>query len=364
MRTGFLTGLLLILSVAKAQDSQKPIILNIRGGDGTGGFTFGGDNAELSSFSDFTNTAKNRGWGEFAQTLQAEGYVTQELREGNHIKGCEVHETNPCSTPVDFAGMDLSKYSVIIMGSNNSRYGKPAVDAIMKYIEEGGGIIFLSDANFGRNWRDAALSDQAFLDRFGLVMNQDLGYYPLKRSDGDFLIPNHPILEGVNEFNGEGVSPITFVKEVEKMKVEIVVRAKNKIRRNSRLDGTPLNNANNGQGPTSDAGNKDATLIVAEYGKGRAVFHYDRNTFFNSKAATSSLTQVDNKKFALNMMAWVGRKDASTSIRLPVSPARSSLNGGFEGDVFNLEGRRIRSVSRDETGMPWIPGFGQYVLPR
>ena len=39
-------------------------------------------------------------------------------------------------------------------------------------------------------------------------MNQDSGTYSVSRSDGEFLLPRHPIFRGVDVFDGEGVSPI------------------------------------------------------------------------------------------------------------------------------------------------------------
>src|SRR5436189_109802 len=74
------------------------------------------------------------------------------------------------------------------------------------FVRGGGAALFRSDANFGSNWGDAPGSDQQFLDRFGLAINQDKGQYAVSRSAGDFLQGDHPILAGVNSFDGEGVS--------------------------------------------------------------------------------------------------------------------------------------------------------------
>ncbi len=331
----FLTGAL--LTSPFAQITPSPIVLNIRGGENTGGLTTGNNN-ELSSFSDYSKDDLNRGWGEFADLLKKTGFDPQEIREGKLKTGCEVQISTPCSDPIGFATMDLSKYSVIIMGSNNSRYDKAAVDAVMQYVEQGGGIIFMSDGNFGRDYRAAPWSDQPFMDRFGLIMNQDNGYYPIKRSAGDFLIPSHPLLVGVDEFNGEGINPISFSKQVSGVKVEIIAKAKMQVRRNSNSDGTPIASANQGKGPLTNANENDASLISAEYGKGRAVFIYDRNCFFNDGAKTSSMAQVDNKKLVLNIMEWVKRK-ATVSIRLKPDPWFANNPAPLVRQLFDAKGQ-------------------------
>lgn len=331
----FVTGML--LTSPFAQNTPTPIVLNIRGGENTGGLASGNEN-ELSSFSDYSKADQNRGWGEFADLLKKTGFDPQEIREGKLKPGCEVQISVPCSDPIDFAGMDLAKYSVIIMGSNNSRYDKAAVDAVMQYIEQGGGIIFMSDGNFGRDYRAAPWSDQPFMDRFGLIMNQDNGYYPIKRSAGDFLIPSHPLLAGVDEFNGEGINPISFDKKISGIKVEIISKAKTQVRRNANSDGTPIGGSNLGKGPLTNANENDASLISAEYGKGRAVFIYDRNCFFNDGAKTSSMAQVDNKKLVLNIMEWVKRK-STVSIRLKPDPWFSDHPTPLARRLFDAKGR-------------------------
>lgn len=108
---------------------------------------------------------------------------------------------------IEFGNLDLSSYDVLVFGSNNAVYSEASIDAIESYIRGGGGAIFISDANFGSDWADASNSDQQFLDRFGLIVNQDRGTYSLQRSDGEFLIPDDPIFVGVDRIDGEGETP-------------------------------------------------------------------------------------------------------------------------------------------------------------
>lgn len=337
IKTACLRTIGLGLLFANLSMAQSPKILNVRGGPNTGGFTEGGNDNNLSSFNNFTSGSYNTSWGEFGNLLKDKGFVLEEIREGSNIANCQVDVTTPCSTPVDFAKMDLSQYSIIIMGSNNSRYSKEAVDAFMTYIYNGGGALFISDGNFGRNYRDASLSDQAFASRFGLQMNQDGGFYGLARSRGDFLIPDHPILKGVNEFNGEGVTPISVAQEMPGMSVKIVVRDVGWVDLNLTKDGQQLTNANQGRGPNRDANDKDGALIVVEYGKGRVAFHYDRNTFFNKGGAGTDLTNFDNKTYGLNLIDWLKRQSTSTT------PPQLKFTQLFNGKNYDGWDLQIRS---------------------
>ena len=66
----------------------------------------------------------------------------------------------------------------------------------MNYVFAGGSALFISDANFGSSYGDAPTSDQDFLTRFGLAVQQDMGKYSVSRSAGDFRASGHPILAG------------------------------------------------------------------------------------------------------------------------------------------------------------------------
>ena len=106
----------------------------------------------------------------------------------------------------------------------------------------GGGALFISDANWGRSWGDAPSSDQTFLDRFDLIMNQDNASYKSDRSTQDFVIGgvdrgDHPVLAGpdgrvgtgddVNVFDGEGVSPLTLAHRLDGVDPLVLARAEN-----------------------------------------------------------------------------------------------------------------------------------------
>src|SRR5262249_15370321 len=163
-------------------------ILFIRGGSGTGGFLDGGTLAQRDEeLADITNTPTaigNHGWGELANLLRGDGFVLDQMIEG------------PASnkTPIDLTAINLSQYKVIVFGSNNATYSTASINALEGFIRSGGGALFISDANFGSNWGDAASSEKKFLDPFGLIMNQDEGVFALGRSAGDFVQPARAIL--------------------------------------------------------------------------------------------------------------------------------------------------------------------------
>ena len=123
-------------------------------------------------------------------------------------------------------------------------------------------------------------------------MNQDNGTYVLRRSSGDFNRPDHPIVAGVDAFDGEGVSPIV-VQDAGDM----VTRVQNSTRVNSPPFG------NNNQGQTRPVGQFDGALAVLEPGLGRIIGHFDHNTFFNQNGASTSINRLDNLTYAINLFS-------------------------------------------------------------
>nr|MDA3872518.1 hypothetical protein [Kiritimatiellia bacterium] len=232
----------LIFPAAAAADK----ILFIRGASGTVGFTEGGSDEQGAGIDNFLTTPNNHGWGELAAALVAEGFELEEIAEGPKKPSGE-----PSPVPLD--QMDLSQYAVIVFGSNNASYTSAQVAAFVTYIESGGGALCISDANFGQNFGDAPSSDDHFLNPFGLVMNQDTGTYIVRRSD-HYAVPAHPILIGVDEFDGEGVSAITVNATPAGVSNAVLTQMPGSVRRND--------NPNGGTG--EGANSNDASLAIAE----------------------------------------------------------------------------------------------------
>jgi hypothetical protein len=287
-------------------------VLFIRGGSGTGGFLEGGADEQLADINNGSTAAGNHGWKMLADALRGAGFEPEQMIEGPAAN----------NTPINLAGLDLSRYRAIVFGSNNADYTTAQVNALDNFIRTtGGGALFISDANFGRNWRDAADSDQEFLARFGLVMNQDLGVYTLDRAGGDFVNGSHPILDGVDTFDGEGVSPIVITGPAPAGVTRArVVAAKNQTRNN---DGT--NSADGFLGSVRDVDSGDGSLVIATAGAGRVAGHFDRNTFFNTNGAGTSISRFDNRTYALNLFKWLAYGDPEST-----PPALVSSNFAFE----------------------------------
>ncbi len=271
-----------------------PKILFIRGGNGTVGFLEGGSNEQSADLFNFTTASGNHSWGELGSALLAEGYEIEQMIEGPVVSSVP--------TPLPLDTMNLNQYAVIVFGSNNADYTPAQVNALHTYVQNGGSALFVSDGNFGQNWGDAPSSDQSFLTFFGMTMNQDLGTYTIDRNPAgrpsEFLVPNHPILNGVNTFDGEGVSPGTLGTPSAGVTSTIITTARNSVRRNTGA----------AQGPSEPVTTSDGTLITATHGTGRIALHFDRNTFFNLNGAGTNLNRFQNEFYARNLFNWLAGK--------------------------------------------------------
>ncbi|MEM1183982.1 MAG: PA14 domain-containing protein [Planctomycetota bacterium] len=281
-------------------------VLFIRGADRSGGFLeAGNDFGRTEQLADITNTSTsggNHGWFELAETLRAEGFTVDQMIEPLEPGAPGTGQTT--GAPIDFDQMDLSDVEVIVFGSNNAVYTVDQINAIDQYIRNGGAALFIADANFGSDWADSSSSDQQFLDRFGWIAQQDQGTYVLRREDGDFVAPDHPILNNINAIDGEGVSPIVVpASDIFGIATTQVVRAK---------PGAQTRNNDGNPGSSRPVGPSDSTLAVASVVSGRIAGHVDRNTFFNLNGAGTNINRFDNQQYAINLFRWLAG--------LPVDP--------------------------------------------
>ncbi|MEO0483146.1 MAG: GC-type dockerin domain-anchored protein, partial [Planctomycetota bacterium] len=290
--------------------AAAPTVLFVRGAERSGGFFEAGNDAGLTEqLADITNTATNggnHGWFELATALEADGFVVEQMIEPLEPGAPATGQTTGAALP--FETMDLSGYDLIVFGSNNAEYAAAQADAIESYIRGGGSTLFISDANFGSDWPDAPTSDQAFLDRFGWVMQQDRGTYRLERSMGDFLTPESAILAGVDSFDGEGVSPIVVpASDLPGVDSILVVRA-------NPGSQTRNNDTTSGQGSSRAVGPNDAALCVAFADCGRLAGHFDRNTFFNLNGAGTNINRFENEAYAINLFRWLAIDPADVTV--------------------------------------------------
>jgi hypothetical protein len=260
-------------------------VLFVRGADGSGGFLEGGSDDQLSDIRDRTTTEGNHGWGTLADRLEDRGYSVSQV--------VEPAGAGPARLDTLLAGTD-----VLVLGSNNADYSAEAVSEVVDWVRRGGGLLVISDANWGQSWADAAASDQPFLQEFDLVVNQDHGRYAVERRQ--FVASDHPLVDGVDAFDGEGVSPFTVVDRHDDVEPVIVAPAAGDVRRPT---GDP--------GPLEPSTDADAALVAVPFGQGRMVGHYDRNTFFNRNGAGTDITRVDNAALADNIIDWLAGADGS-----------------------------------------------------
>jgi hypothetical protein len=273
--------------LACGDDLTGPRILVIRGGAGTAGFVEGGTDDHLSDIADVSTAPGNRGYGQLAALLRADGFVVDQAIEG------------PAAAPgpVDLEAVGLARYAVVFFASNNAPYDASAAALVTGFVDAGGGVLFVSDANWGAFWDRAPSSDQTLLAPFGLVMNQD-GGGTTTLSGPDFVDATHPILRGVDAIQGEGVSPCSLSHDPAALATPVrLVIARELVRRNT----APM-------GPVTEPTADDASLAVAEYGGGRVACHFDRNTFFNDHGEGSSLASASNATYAHQLFAWLAHR--------------------------------------------------------
>ena len=112
--------------------------------------------------------------------------------------------------------------------------------------------------------------------------------------------------QGVNSFDGEGVSPIRLSSSIPVgVTRTILAQARNQTR-----DNNGTSSSNQFQGTTRNVDSLDASLVIARAGQGRVAGHFDRNTFFNKNGAGTDITRLDNRQYAINLFNWLsGRLD-------------------------------------------------------
>ncbi len=285
--------------------AAEPTILFVRGATRSGGFLEATEAAardlELADVNNGSTANLNTGWATLATALRGQGFAIEQMIEAKGAAGpvSGFHQ----GKPIRFDATDLTKYAAIVFGSNNAHYPKYVVDAVENYVRGGGGVMFISDANFGSDWADAPSSDQSFLNRFGLTVNQDNAVVTvLRRSTGDFVVPDHPVLAGVDTFEGEGVSPFV-VPDAPPPDTTItrLVAARGQTRNNN----GGAQPERKFQGTLRSVNDRDASVVLVNAGAGRVAAFFDRNTFFNANGRGTDITNRDNRQLAINLFTWV-----------------------------------------------------------
>ena len=289
-------------------------VLFIRGADCTGGATEGGEcPARTEQLADVNNSATNpgnHGYAWLKVLLQSEGLLVAQLVESG--------------TPLTLA--QLLPHRAVVLGSNNKVYAPAEVQALHDFVDAGGSVLFISDANWGLLYGAAPMSDNQFLARYGVEVYQDSGHIPVmwRAEPGRYLLPEHPILSGpdgsgsardVGHYDGEGVS---FFRLISGTAATSVVDAIGFTVRLNTGDGSP--------GAIQPAAPGDTALFSLALGDARLVGHYDRNTFFNLNGAGTDLTRRDNAVLARNLFRFLVSVPA-TSRQVPPTCGTGAIFG-------------------------------------
>ncbi|MEM6688625.1 MAG: PEP-CTERM sorting domain-containing protein [Planctomycetota bacterium] len=303
-------GALAMLCFAASQTHAQSILF-VRGAERSGGFLeAGNDSSRTEQLADIENTntnSGNHGWATLATTLESEGFSVAQIIEPLELNAPSSGQTT--GSGIEFTFAQLSAFDAVVFGSNNGVYSQTSITAVDQFVRGGGGAVFISDANFGSNWGDAPNSDQQFLDNYGITVHQDRGTYSLLRSEGEYNDPTG-ILLGIDQFDGEGVSPfdISNIDDDVTLLATVGVPDGQQVRLNDSF----------GQGSSRQADDDDVAFFAASVGQGRLVGHFDRNTFFNLNGAGTNITRFDNSEFAIDLFRFA--TTTATAIPEP-SPA-------------------------------------------
>jgi hypothetical protein len=222
-----------------------------------------------------------RGLSEFAATLEAAGFAP----EGRY------------DADVSLTRDLLDDYAVLILGSNQHRFGEREREAVEAWVDAGGGLVAWSDSAFGGDYREVGVCNPAgrrsnndLTTAFGMEFLRDsgAGVYRVRDYATDHYL-NANDADGGVVFRGEGVS---------------AVRTSDPARVLARLQAGGLG----GRLELCDADaplqpERDAALAVAEVGAGRVVGTFDRNTFWNGGEGTD-ITEADNREYARRLVTW------------------------------------------------------------
>lgn len=185
----------------------------------------------------------------------------------------------------------LNAYTAAVLGSNSRRLRPAEVDALQKYVTEGGRLLLYADFQFGPdNWA----SDNDFLETLGIRVFPDNFQPRAKITD---TVATHDIMQGVMELEVEGISQFLIPPAAQKNLV--IIATCSPLPRS----GCALQPAEQAQVKQSDA---VACVFALRSGAGRIAGVCDRNPFHNGPQKDGTdINQASNKTFARNLFKWL-----------------------------------------------------------
>lgn len=213
-----------------------------------------------------------KGFSEFAAQIEAAGLTWAEALDSS----------------LALTDAALAPYSVLVLSSNNRRFSAAEQQAVVNFVNRGGGLLIFSDAAFG--FDEGPLSDNDILQHFGMEVLHD-NYAGVTAVD-TWTQPNY-LTDGLT-IRGEGVS---MIRVLGAPAVKLGVCTQNCV----------LNPVDGPFGP-------DITpLAIAEVGSGRVVATFDRNTFFNPPGAGTNISEADNREYAARLIRWLAQHEPATT---------------------------------------------------
>ncbi len=244
-----------------------------------------------------------------------------------------------------------SDCTAIVVAGPTSDYQQPAVDAIKKYVEEGGRALFMLDPPFKLGKSDIADNEPLtkLLATWGVTINKDLvlDLNPIGQLAG--LGPqvalvskyeNHPI---VNEMKGNvtgfPLSRSMEIKNGDKTTVEKLLSSSDSSQATSNLSSPEID--------PNDPKNKKGPLTIGAAGSYNTGKENSEGRFLvigsSSWAANSFINFNGNRDLALNAMNWLSSDEDLISIR--PKP---------EDD---------RRITMTQSQFNWVRATSQFLLP-
>ena len=168
---------------------------------------------------------------------------------------------------------------------DGSKLAKNEIEAVMTYVERGGGLLIISNAGGDRGLRT---NMNEVLNQFGIEMLSD---QVKDENANEFNMPTHPIINDIK--------PHAITNGV----AEIVIVAGSSVRGSANVKGVAYTS------PSADPPNAPV-VVAAEHKSGRVVAVGSYRLFSNYGAG---LSLRNNKTFAMNIFKWLAGKDTASS---------------------------------------------------
>ncbi len=214
-----------------------------------------------------------------------------------------------------------SDCTVVVVGGPTADYQQPEVDAIKKYVEDGGRALVLLDPplKFGRPVIADNDAFNAVLSDWGVTPEKDLILDPVGRAVGlgaqVVLVTGYEPHAIVNEMKGTATAfPLSrslVTKDGAKATVEKLFESSKSSVASTKLDSPEIN--------PGDPKNKQGPMTIAAAGNYRTGKENSQGRFVvigSSYWATNSfVTQIGNPDFAVNTINWLASDEDLISIR-------------------------------------------------